>query len=99
MTLRRWSGALAGLSVLAAASLACAAEPKPSPRLVVVISVDQLSTNLFNEWRPRFQGGLKTLSREGLVYANGWQSHSGTETCPGHSTLLTGKHPSKTGIP
>ena len=98
MTLRRWSGVLAGLSVLAAAGVAQAAEPNSAPRLVVVISVDQFSTNLFNEWRPRFQGGLKTLSREGLVYANGWQSHSATETCPGHSTLLTGKHPYKTGI-
>ena len=104
MTLRRWSGVLAGLSVLAAASLASlqpvwAAEPKPVPKLVVVISVDQFSANLFNEWRPRFRAGLKTLAQGGLVYANGWQSHSGTETCPGHSTLLTGKHPYKTGIP
>ncbi|MDB5690924.1 MAG: alkaline phosphatase family protein, partial [Sphingomonas bacterium] len=26
------------------------------------------------------------------------QSHAATETCPGHSTLLTGRHPSATGI-
>ncbi len=98
MTLRRWSGALAGLSILAGGA-AHGAELKPPPKLVVVISVDQLGSNLFNEWRPRFKSGLKTLSREGLVYANGWQSHAGTETCPGHSTMLTGKHPNKTGIP
>src|SRR5690606_36078962 len=29
---------------------------------------------------------------------NGYQSHAATETCPGHSTLLTGVHPNRTGI-
>ncbi|MCE3288252.1 MAG: alkaline phosphatase family protein [Caulobacter sp.] len=104
MTLRRWSGALAGLPVLAAASLASlqpvwAAEPKPVPKLVVVISVDQFSANIFNQYRGRYTAGLRSLADQGLVYINGYQTHSGTETCPGHSTILTGKHPNKTGIP
>lgn len=98
MTLRRWSGALAGLTVLAAGA-AVAAEPKPAPKLVVAISVDQFSSNLYNQYRSRYVSGLKTLTDQGLVYANGWQSHANTETCPGHSTILTGKHPNKTGIP
>ena len=98
MTLRRWSGALAGLSVLAAASLAHAAEPRPVPKLVVVISVDQFSANLFSQYRSRYVGGLRTLADQGLVYINGYQTHSGTETCPGHSTILTGAHPARTGI-
>ncbi len=97
MTLRRWFGVLAGLSVLATGA-ANAAEPKAAPKLVVAISVDQLSANLYNQYRSRFTGGLRTLSDQGLVYANGWQSHAATETCPGHSTILTGKHPNKTGI-
>ncbi|MGC6751782.1 alkaline phosphatase family protein, partial [Escherichia coli] len=28
----------------------------------------------------------------------GYQSHAATETCPGHSTILTGDHPARTGI-
>jgi hypothetical protein len=28
----------------------------------------------------------------------GYQSHNATETCPGHSTILTGDHPARTGI-
>lgn len=71
---------------------------KPDPKLVVVISIDQFSANLFAEHRPEFKGGLGTLAREGIVYPNGYQSHAMSETCPGHSTLLTGKHPNKTGI-
>ncbi|HYE46431.1 MAG TPA: alkaline phosphatase family protein [Caulobacter sp.] len=98
MSVRRWISALAALAAIAVGEGALAA-PKTPPKLVVVISVDQFSANLFNQFRPRFTGGLKTLSDQGLVYSNGWQSHMGTETCPGHSTILTGKHPYKTGIP
>ncbi|PIC00750.1 alkaline phosphatase [Caulobacter sp. X] len=91
-------GALAAvLATSFAATAALAAETKPDPKLVVVISVDQFSANLYAQHRPEFVGGLATLS-QGIVYPNGYQSHAFTETCPGHSTLLTGKHPNKTGI-
>ena len=36
-----------------------------------------------------FIGGFARLSR-GTVFRNGYQSHAATETCPGHSTILTG---------
>ena len=82
----------------AAVSGGAVAAPAPNaPKLVVAISVDQLSANLYEEWRPRWTGGFKRLS-DGVVYPSGYQSHAATETCPGHSTLLTGKHPNKTGI-
>ena len=89
------------LILIAAASLglatgARAAEPV-APKLIVAISIDQFSANLFDEWRGQFTGGLKRLS-SGVVYTSGYQTHAATETCPGHSTLLTGKHPNKTGI-
>jgi predicted AlkP superfamily pyrophosphatase or phosphodiesterase len=32
------------------------------------------------------------------VFRNGYQSHAATETCPGHSTILTGDRPARTGI-
>jgi predicted AlkP superfamily pyrophosphatase or phosphodiesterase len=99
MTLRRWSSALAAAALLAVPALAVAAEPKAPPKLVVVISVDQFSANLYEQYRGRFTGGLRQMSDQGLIYGNGYQSHMGTETCPGHATILTGKHPNKTGIP
>jgi predicted AlkP superfamily pyrophosphatase or phosphodiesterase len=89
-------------ATLAAAppSLAIAAAPleAPKPKLVVVISIDQFSASLFEQYRADFHGGLGRLARQGTVYPSGYQSHGMTETCPGHSTLLTGKHPNKTGI-
>lgn len=72
-----------------------AAEPRP--KLIVAIAVDQFSAGLFDQWRRRFTGGLKRLN-DGIAYPSGYQTHAATETCPGHSTLLTGKHPNKTGI-
>jgi len=69
----------------------------PVPKLVVVISVDQFSADLFAEYRSHFTGGLARLA-SGIVFPAGYQSHAATETCPGHSTILTGNHPAHTGI-
>jgi len=67
------------------------------PKLLVVISVDQFSADLFDEYRSQFTGGLARLA-SGTAFHNGYQSHATTETCPGHSTILTGDHPARTGI-
>ena len=67
------------------------------PDLIVAISVDQFSADLFQEYRQHFTGGFKRLP-DGVVFPSGYQSHAATETCPGHSTILTGDHPSRTGI-
>ena len=82
----------------ATASLAQQAQPTaPEPKLIVAISVDQLSSDIFNEYRRSYTGGLKRLS-EGVLFPASYQSHAASETCPGHSTILTGSHPSRTGI-
>lgn len=89
-----FAAAIAGLSP----AFAQEGEPKiPEPKLIVAISVDQLSTDLFNEYRDDFTGGLKRLA-DGIAFPNGYQSHAATETCPGHSTILTGARPARTGI-
>ncbi|KTF70653.1 alkaline phosphatase family protein [Sphingomonas sp. HT-1] len=74
-----------------------AAAPAAPPKLLVVISVDQFSADLFAEYRGQFTGGFARLM-SGAVFPAGYQSHAATETCPGHSTILTGDHPSRTGI-
>src|SRR5262245_20769549 len=89
----------AALAVLVASCADAQPAPAPSgpPKLLVVISVDQFSANLWDEYRPEFTGGFARLA-EGTVFHNGYQSHAATETCPGHSTILTGDHPAHTGI-
>ena len=72
------------------------AAPAP-PQLIVAIAVDQLSADLFAQYRRHFTGGIARL-QDGAVFASGFQSHAATETCPGHSTMLTGARPARTGI-
>lgn len=71
---------------------------RPAPKLVVAISVDQYSAALFAQFRERYTRGLHRLADDGVVFPNAYQSHAATETCPGHSTILTGRHPAATGI-
>ena len=77
------------LALAAAAPLAAQDKPatpiparpaRPAPKLIVVISVDQFSADLF------------------AVFPAGYQGHAATETCPGHSTIMTGDRPARTGI-
>jgi predicted AlkP superfamily pyrophosphatase or phosphodiesterase len=68
-----------------------------APKLIVAISVDQFSADLFAEYRGEFSSGLKRL-QQGAVFPAGYQSHSATETCPGHATILTGNRPGRAGI-
>lgn len=89
----------AALAALLATPLAAqeAPPPPPAPKLIVFVSVDQFSADLFAEYRSHWTGGFARLL-QGAVFPSGYQSHAATETCPGHSTLLTGDHPSRTGI-
>ncbi len=89
--------ACAGPSADQPQTLASAPAPTGPPRLIVAISVDQYSADLFAQYRPTFRYGLARLA-QGAVFPSGFQSHAATETCPGHSTLLTGDHPARTGI-
>lgn len=97
--IRRLTKSLAaGLPLAAAIAGPAAAAPPPTPKLIVAISIDQFSANLFARQRSGFRYGLRRLAEEGVTFPSGYQSHAATETCPGHSTLLTGRHPSATGI-
>lgn len=73
------------------------ASEAPQPRLVVAIAIDQFSSDLFTEYRPAYTEGLARLAG-GVVFPRGHQSHAATETCPGHSTILTGVRPGRNGI-
>ncbi|MDE2437468.1 MAG: alkaline phosphatase family protein [Sphingomonadales bacterium] len=89
--------ALAACSAAGPHAVATAPAPSGPPKLIVAISVDQYSADLFAQYRSHYTAGLARL-QQGAVFPSGFQSHAATETCPGHSTLLTGAHPSRTGI-
>src|SRR6267378_1227660 len=72
--------------------------PSPRPKLVVVITVDQLRPDYFTRWKGQLTGGLGQLATEGAFFTDGYQDHAVTETAPGHSTILSGMWPAHTGI-
>ena len=102
--LRLLATAALGLSAPALAQgQAAAPAPAPAPaeparpQLVLAVSIDQLSSDLFAQYREHFTGGFARLLT-GAVFPSGFQSHAATETCPGHSTMLTGARPARSGI-
>src|SRR2546422_11275934 len=80
------------------ATAVAGALPAPRPRLVLVITVDQLRPDYFDRYRSQLTGGLGRLLRQGAYFADAYQDHAVTETAPGHSTILSGRWPAHTGI-
>lgn len=87
----------AALAAASAMPLAAQDTAPDRPALVVAIAVDQLSSDLFQQYRAHFTGGLARLA-DGAVFPTGYQAHAATETCPGHATILTGAHPARSGV-
>ena len=89
--------ACAGTAARSPEAVSQATAPTGPPRLIVAVSIDQFSADTFAQYRQHYSGGFVRLMN-GAVFASGFQSHAATETCPGHSTLLTGVRPARNGI-
>ena len=73
--------------------------PTSSPRLAVVISIDQFRADYLVRFRPYFgEGGFKRLLEGGSDYRNCFYRHAITITAPGHATILSGVHANVHGI-
>jgi len=95
--MKRWIAASLVALAVATAGPATAAEKPAAPKLIVLISIDQFSADLFGASRSEFRGGLATLA-QGIVYSNGFHAQGVTETCAGHAVIASGRHPAATGI-
>lgn len=88
-----------GLGVAAAqAQASTRAATTGRPALAVVISLDGLSWERLDYYRPWYAAGLKRLLDEGQVEAGARYLHLNTETSPGHAALSTGAPPRVTGV-
>jgi predicted AlkP superfamily pyrophosphatase or phosphodiesterase len=85
------------LVILCSGGAAAAAE---RPRLIVVISVDQLPFEYLMRMRAGFaeDGFFRAVWDRGAVFSACHHGHAFTITGPGHSVLLTGAYPNTTGI-
>ncbi len=75
-----------------------AAPTASGPRLVLVVSVDQMRYDYLVRFKPLFTGGLKTLIERGAVFSNARYRHANCETGPGHSVILSGRNAWQSGI-
>jgi predicted AlkP superfamily pyrophosphatase or phosphodiesterase len=95
---------LAGLTLIGVKAVTEAGPPAPAaasssrPRLVVMVSVDQMRADYLSRFGGVFRGGLRRLLEKGALFVNAQYRHASTETGPGHSILLSGRHPRHSGI-
>ena len=88
---------LAALLVFAPQPVAQEIDPT-APRLVLVLVIDQMRYDYLTRFDDLYEGGFRTLIDEGAVFTNARFRHAVTETGPGHAAILSGRHPSSSGI-
>ena len=86
------------LAALAAQDVS-ATKTKPEPvRLVVMVSVDQMTPEQLERLAPWLHGGLGRFAHAGRVFPRAALRHGDTETGPGHAAYGTGCLPLHNGI-
>jgi predicted AlkP superfamily pyrophosphatase or phosphodiesterase len=73
-------------------------EKTARPKLILVLSVDQMRFDYLTRFNSLYQGGLRRLLDQGAVFSKALLRHGITDTGPGHAVILSGRHPSHTGI-
>ncbi|MCZ6600849.1 MAG: alkaline phosphatase family protein, partial [Acidobacteria bacterium] len=69
-----------------------------SPRLILLLVIDQARSDYLDRFRPLFSGGLGRLLDNGIFFSQAYHGHARTHTASGHATLVTGRHPAHHGI-
>jgi hypothetical protein len=99
--MKRFLLSAAALAVLAGIICSAGAQgPSASrtPRLILAISVDQMRYDYLTRLGGLYKGGLKRVLDRGAIFTNAHYRHSNSETGPGHSVLLSGRHGASSGI-
>jgi len=68
------------------------------PKLILVLSIDQMRFDYLTRFSDLYKGGFRMLLDRGAVFNNARYRHANTETGPGHAVILSGRHPSHSGI-
>src|SRR3989338_1677657 len=65
----------------------------PTPKLSVIIIIDQFAYHYLPKLKNHFRYGFKHLIKNGINYVNAYHPHGIPETTPGHNALNTGVLP------
>ncbi|SVE44013.1 uncharacterized protein METZ01_LOCUS496867, partial [marine metagenome] len=69
-----------------------------SPKLVVLLVVDQMRADYLDRFQHHWTSGLKRLIDEGAWFRQAAYPYFQTNTCVGHATIATGSLPETHGI-
>jgi arylsulfatase A-like enzyme len=69
----------------------------PGPRLVVIVSVDQMRADYVDLFQHQWRHGLRRLLDEGARFTQAAYPYANTVTCPGHASIATGTVPAVHG--
>jgi hypothetical protein len=90
--------AAAHVLVTAPALASAGAGSAVAPRLVLVVSVDQMRFDYLTRFEPLFKAGFRRLLERGAVFTNALYRHANSETGPGHAVMLSGRSARRCGI-
>lgn len=94
--------ALIGFLVLSGPTAQSASQAPPAvrtgPRLVVLISVDQMRGDYIDRFQHQWTKGLKRLVTEGAWFRQADYPYYNTVTCAGHASISTGTVPAVHGM-
>jgi predicted AlkP superfamily pyrophosphatase or phosphodiesterase len=88
-------------AVVAGGTLAerpAAQAPAERPRLLVVISVDQMRQDYIERYGHQWSRGLRRLVERGARFSRASYPYLATVTCSGHATISTGTFPATHGM-
>ncbi|MFN7985372.1 MAG: alkaline phosphatase family protein [Vicinamibacterales bacterium] len=92
--MRRYISAAA----LAAAASVLVSAADATPKLVVLVAVDQMRADYIDRFGSNWTAGLHRLVQNGAVFTQAAYPYLTTVTCAGHATLSTGAYPHTHGI-
>jgi predicted AlkP superfamily pyrophosphatase or phosphodiesterase len=69
-----------------------------SPRLVILVVIDQFKADYLTAFASHWRAGFRTLLQDGAVFRNARYPYAHTDTCAGHATIATGTLPYRHGM-
>ena len=96
----RWFALLAGVIALLSGPAGNAAQrpSTTSPKLLVILVIDQMRFDYLDRYARFWEHGLKRLRDEGAIFEQAFYPYLNTVTCAGHATIGTGSFPATHGI-
>jgi predicted AlkP superfamily pyrophosphatase or phosphodiesterase len=86
------------LTLTAPVSAQIAAPPPRPPKLLVLISIDQMRGDYIDKFQHQWSKGLKRLITEGAWFRQADYPYYNTVTCAGHASISTGTVPAVHGM-